>query len=107
MGGQNSCYRDFGGYLNCPGEMFGANAPGSTWRVTFDLANLLGSHNFAQLSPYSAFWSQGDGQFVKPPEKKKKKGGGGGGNGGGGGGNGGGGGGGPGGPPTPTLPPHP
>jgi membrane peptidoglycan carboxypeptidase len=105
MGGQNSCYRDFGGYLNCPGEMFGANAPGSTWRVTFDSANLLGAHDFAQLSLSSAFWSQGNGQFVKPPEKKKKKGGG---NGGGGGGNGGGGGGGGnGGPPPPQPPPHP
>jgi membrane peptidoglycan carboxypeptidase len=98
MGGQNSCYRDFNGNLQCPGEMFGANAPGSTWRATFDAANLLGSHDFAQLPLDSAFWSQGDGQFVKPPTKKKK----GHGGGGGGGGNGGGGPGGTGGPP-----PHP
>jgi membrane peptidoglycan carboxypeptidase len=104
MGGQNSCYRAFGGYLDCPGEMFGANAPGSTWRVTFDGANLAGSHDFAQLSLDSAFWSQGNGQFVKPPKKKKGPPKGGGGNGGGGGNNGGGGG--TGGGPT-GGPPHP
>ena len=96
MGGTNSCYRAFGGYLDCPGEMFGANAPGSTWRVTFDSANLTGSHAFGLVSPDSALWSKGNGQYVPPPPPKKggKGGGGNGGGKGGGGGNGGGGGGG-------------
>jgi membrane peptidoglycan carboxypeptidase len=97
MGGANACYRAWYGEQDCPGEMFGANAPGSTWRYTFDLANLTGSHAFALVSPDSELWSKGNGQYVPPPPSTKKPGkggkGGGGGNGGGGGGNGGGGGG--------------
>ena len=31
---------DGGGGQSCPGEMFGANAPGSTWHMTFDHAAL-------------------------------------------------------------------
>jgi hypothetical protein len=99
MGGYpDSCFRNFGGQLQCPGEMYGADAPGSTWRLTFDSANLDGSHAFGTVSPSSELWSKGNGQFVPPPPKKAKKptpgasGGAGGGNGGGGGGNGGGGG---------------
>jgi membrane peptidoglycan carboxypeptidase len=96
MGGEDSCFRPFYGGLQCPGEMFGADAPGSTWRLTFDSANLDGSHAFGTVSPSSELWSKGNGQYVPPPPKKAKtpgKGGGtGGGNGGGGGGNGGGGG---------------
>jgi membrane peptidoglycan carboxypeptidase len=111
MGGEDSCYRPFSGGLDCPGEMFGANAPGSTWRLTFDSANLEGSHAFGTVSPSSELWSKGNGQVVPVPPKAPKKpgkggggtggtgggnggGNGGGGNGGGGGGNGGGGGGG-------------
>jgi membrane peptidoglycan carboxypeptidase len=95
MTGYSACYQlEYGG-LDCPGEMFGANAPASTWHMTFDHANLSGSHDFALPSPYSELWSQGNGQVVKQPPKPKKRGGGngggGGGNGGGGGGNGGGG----------------
>jgi len=98
MTGYSACYDNEPGWggLECPGEMFGANAPASTWHMTFDNANLSGSQDFAQVSPSSSLWSQGDGQVVKQPPKKGGKGGGGGGggNGGGGGGNGGGGGGG-------------
>jgi membrane peptidoglycan carboxypeptidase len=112
MGGTNACYRAWYGGLDCPGEMFGANAPGSTWRYTFNEANLTGSHDFGTVSPDSELWSKGNGQYVPPPPKPKKTpkpgasggaGGGGGGNGGGngGGGNGGGGGGGGGTPPNP------
>ena len=46
MTGQSACYRAGGGDQDCPGEMFGANAPGSTWHMTFDHANLTGSHDF-------------------------------------------------------------
>jgi len=95
MTGYSACYDNEPGWggLECPGEMFGANAPASTWHMTFDNANLSGSQDFAQVSPSSSLWSQGDGQVVKQPPKKGGKGGGGGGggNGGGGGGNGGGG----------------
>jgi len=97
MGGTDSCFRNFGGQLQCPGEMFGADAPGSTWRLTFDSANLTGSHAFGTVSPSSELWSKGNGQYIAPPPKKAKtptpgkSGGAGGGNGGGGAGGGGGG----------------
>jgi membrane peptidoglycan carboxypeptidase len=101
MTGYSACYDNEPGWggLECPSEMFGANAPASTWHMTFDNANLSGSQDFAQVSPDSNLWSQGNGQVVKQPPKKGGKGdggggNGGGGNGGGGGGNGGGGGGG-------------
>jgi membrane peptidoglycan carboxypeptidase len=93
MGGEDACFRPFSGGLECPGEMFGADAPGSTWRLTFDSANLTGSHAFGTVSPGSELWSKGNGQYVPPPPKKAKTptpgksggaGGGGGGNGGGG-----------------------
>jgi membrane peptidoglycan carboxypeptidase len=97
MGGEDACFRPFYGGLQCPGEMFGADAPGSTWRYTFDSANLTGSHAFGTVSPDSDLWSKGNGQYVPPPPKPKKTGKGGGGAGGGGTGGGGGGGGGTGG----------
>jgi membrane peptidoglycan carboxypeptidase len=96
MGGQSSCYRLEYGLLSCPGEMFGADAPGSTWHMSFDHAALGPVTYFVPVPPDSPFNSQGNGQVVvqpKAPTKPK----GGGGNGGGGGGNGGGGGGGKGG----------
>jgi membrane peptidoglycan carboxypeptidase len=105
MTGMSACYRlEYGG-VECPGEMFGANAPATTWHMTFDHANLAGSQDFAPVSPSSELWSQGNGQTVKLPPKKSGKGGKGGGGGGGGGGNGGGGGGGAGGGPQPLPPP--
>ena len=99
MGGSASCYRlEFGG-IDCPGEMFGTNAPASTWHMTFDHANLGSVAYFVPVPADSPFNSQGNGQVVVQPKKPKKgNGGGGGGNGGGGGGNGGGNGGGGGGP---------
>jgi hypothetical protein len=110
MSGMSACYRlEYGG-VECPGEMFGANAPATTWHMTFDHANLSGSQDFAPVSPTSELWSQGNGQTVKQPPKKHHGGGGGnggGGNGGGGGGGGGNGGGGGGPNPLPTLPPVP
>jgi membrane peptidoglycan carboxypeptidase len=105
MTGYTACYRtEGGGFPSCPGEMFGANAPGSTWHMTFDHAALGKVTYFVPVPLDSPFWSQGNGQVVQQPKKPKKGkghghggGGGGGGNGGGGGGNGGGGGGGNGG----------
>ena len=94
MGGSASCYQlEFGG-LACPGEMFGTNAPASTWHMTFDHANLGPVTYFVPVPADSPFNSMGNGQVVVQPKKGKGGGGGGGGgNGGGGGGHGGGGGG--------------
>jgi membrane peptidoglycan carboxypeptidase len=97
MTGYTACYRtEGGGFPSCPSEMFGANAPGSTWHMTFDHAALGKVTYFVPVPLDSPFWSQGNGQVVQQP-KKPKKGKGHGGGGGGGGGNGGGGGGGNGG----------
>jgi membrane peptidoglycan carboxypeptidase len=99
MGGPGSCYRlEFGG-LSCPGEMFGTNAPASTWHMTFDHANLGKVTDFVPVPADSLFNAKGNGQVVAQPKPPKHKGGNGGG---GGGGNGGGPG--PGGPPTPITP---
>jgi membrane peptidoglycan carboxypeptidase len=85
MGGSASCYRlEYGG-LDCPGEMFGTNAPASTWHMTFDHANLGSVDYFVPVPGDSPFNSMGNGQVVVQPKKPKKgKGGGGGGGGGGG-----------------------
>jgi membrane peptidoglycan carboxypeptidase len=113
MANQTACFRQENtDYPYCPGEMYGANAPGSTWHMTFDYANLQGSQDFALVPPTSDLWNGGNGQQVKQPPKPTGKGGkggkGGGGTGGtggtGGGGNGGGGNGGGGGNPPVTPP---
>jgi membrane peptidoglycan carboxypeptidase len=104
MGGTSSCYRLESGGQYCPGEMFGANAPGSTWHMTFDNADLGPVTDFVPVPFDSLFNSLGNGQVViqpKPPKKPKGGKGGGGGNGGGGG-KGGGGGNGGGGTPSPA-----
>ncbi len=87
MGGSASCYRVESGGLACPGEMFGTNAPASTWHMTFDHANLGPNIGFVPVPADSPFNSMGNGQVVQQPTT----GGGGGGGGNGGGGNGGGG----------------
>ena len=92
MTGLSACYRLEDGGQQCPAEMFGANAPGSTWHMTFDHADLGPVTYFVPLSPGSPFLSQGDGTVVIQPPKPKNGNGGGngnGGNGGNGGGNGG------------------
>jgi membrane peptidoglycan carboxypeptidase len=107
MGGESSCYRLESGIQSCPGEMFGANAPGSTWHMSFDHADLGPVTSFVPVAPDSPFNSLGNGQVVVQP-KSPTKGHGGGGNGGGGngGGHGGGNGGNPGGP-VPASSPRP
>jgi membrane peptidoglycan carboxypeptidase len=77
---QNADYREnpaSGGGLATPGQMFGANAPGATWQMTFMNAN-LGSPpaNFVPVDPNSPFFSMGDGvNSPKPPKPKKHHGG--------------------------------
>jgi membrane peptidoglycan carboxypeptidase len=99
MTGMSACYRlEFGGY-ECPGEMYGANAPASIWHLSFDHANLGHWREFPPVSPSSPLWGQGNGQVVAQPKPKATPT-----NGGPSGGTGGGGGGGGGG--TGTPPPH-
>jgi len=68
MYNSSACYRNWQNYQDCPGEMFGANAPLSVWHVTFDNANLSGSTAFDPVPPWSALWEAGDGQTVKLPK---------------------------------------
>jgi len=71
----SACYQlEYGG-AHCYGEMFGANAPASTWHMTFDHADLAGSENFQPVPAGSSLWNAGDGQVVKQPAKKGGKGG--------------------------------
>jgi membrane peptidoglycan carboxypeptidase len=63
----SACYRLESGSQDCPGEMYGANAPASTWHMTFDHANLGQPRNFATVPKSSALWSQGNGQGVAQP----------------------------------------
>jgi membrane peptidoglycan carboxypeptidase len=83
MIGIRACYRALGG-LDCPGQMFGANAPGSTWQITF-LHAALGSPpaQFVPVPPNSPFYAEGNGQASPKPPPPPHHGGGGGGGGGG------------------------
>jgi membrane peptidoglycan carboxypeptidase len=92
MIGSNACYREVFGSEECPGQMFGDDAPGATWQMTFLHAQLGPPVGFVPVPPGSPFYSSGDGQISANPPKKNNGGGGGhhGGGGGGGGGNGGG-----------------
>jgi membrane peptidoglycan carboxypeptidase len=91
MIGSNSCYRDLYGE-DCPGQMFGDNAPGATWEYSFLRADLGPDVPF--VSPPGYFFSGGNGLGApKTVGGKKPKNGGGGGNGG------------PTPPPLPTPPP--
>jgi membrane peptidoglycan carboxypeptidase len=100
----NACYREdpaFGGGENCPGQMFGDNAPAATWQMTFSNADVGPGTAFPQVPGDSPFFSMGNG--INSPKPPKAPGGGKHGGGGGGGGKGGG----NGGPPTagPTVTP--
>ena len=59
MIGTSSCYRSFTGGLNCPGQMYGANAPASTWNRTFARADLGAPVPF--VYPPQSFFSEGNG----------------------------------------------
>ncbi|HEY6479054.1 MAG TPA: hypothetical protein VIZ00_03440, partial [Streptosporangiaceae bacterium] len=94
------CYRESpadGGGESCVGQMFGDNAPGATWQMTFMHAALGPPVPFVGVPGNSEFFSLGSGvSSPKPPKPTKpgKPGGPGGG----------GGGGGHGGPPPPVKP---
>jgi membrane peptidoglycan carboxypeptidase len=74
VGVPDSCYRYYpGGYQSCPGQMYGDDAPGSTWEFTFAHAQLGPDIPF--VSPPSSFFVLGPGNGpptpVNPPKKKK------------------------------------
>ncbi len=86
MIGNNACYREdpaFGGGLECPDQMFGDDAPGATWQLSFTHANLGNPIPFVDVPADSPFFSMGSGvnspKPPKPPKKPKPGGGGGGG----------------------------
>jgi membrane peptidoglycan carboxypeptidase len=83
MAGMTACYRDVFAGLQCPAEMYGANAPASTWWEAFTHADLGPNVNFTSLPPSSQLWSRGDGQSVAQQGSGHRGGGGGGGGGGG------------------------
>jgi membrane peptidoglycan carboxypeptidase len=85
MIGNNSCYREnpvFGGGLDCPEQMFGDNAPGATWQMSFLHAALGSPAPFVNVPDDSPFFSMGTG--INSPKPAAPSGGSGG-NGGGGG----------------------
>jgi membrane peptidoglycan carboxypeptidase len=71
MTGESACYRTEYDGQDCPGEMFGANAPLSVWHTTFDHASLSGSEDFQPVPAGSSLWHAGTGQSAKQPAKKK------------------------------------
>jgi membrane peptidoglycan carboxypeptidase len=64
MGGSNACYRTEYGSESCQQEMYGADAPASTWHMTFDHAGLGPVSYFVPVPPDSPFNGQGNGQTV-------------------------------------------
>jgi membrane peptidoglycan carboxypeptidase len=73
LGCPQSDFKQFpGGYLDCPGQMYGNDAPGATWEYSFLHAALGPRLNF-HYPPAS--YLPGSGQAPPPPSPKKKKGG--------------------------------
>jgi membrane peptidoglycan carboxypeptidase len=64
MGGTTACYQSASGGPTCPQEMFGANAPGQTWQMSFEHADLGQVHGFVAVPGNSPFMSKGNGQSV-------------------------------------------
>lgn len=76
MVGNNSCYRAnpmAGGGLDCPGQMYGANAPAATWQMTFEHAALGPARSFVSVPPNSPFYRLGTGVNSPKPKKPKSK----------------------------------
>jgi membrane peptidoglycan carboxypeptidase len=90
MVGNDACYQAQGGGPACDpaGEMFGADAPGHTWQLSFEHANLGSDAGFVAVPGDSPLMSMGDGQSAPQQGGKGKGKNGNGGNGNGGNGNG-------------------
>jgi membrane peptidoglycan carboxypeptidase len=82
MAGESACYDSTmpsAEGQDCPAEMYGANAPASTWYYTFTHFNLGSFEYFTAVPQSSSLWSKGTGLVVaKPPTKTTKNNGGGG-----------------------------
>ncbi len=62
MSGTGSCYQLPVGNLYCPGSMYGSMAPGETWQLTFEHANLANpAPGFVPPDPASPLFSMGNG----------------------------------------------
>jgi membrane peptidoglycan carboxypeptidase len=77
LGFPHACYREnltLGGGENCPGQMFGDNAPAATWQMTF-LSLGLPPVPFVGVPGDSPFFSMGNGfSSPKPPKPPKQPG---------------------------------
>ena len=73
MSGTSACYRLEVGGQECPGEMFGANAPGSTWHMTFDHADLGPVTYFVPVPADSPFNSHGQRPGRHPAEEAEER----------------------------------
>ena len=62
MVGSGACYQQQGGGLACDSEMFGADAPGHTWQLSFEHANLGPDVGFVPVPGDSPLMSMGNGQ---------------------------------------------
>jgi membrane peptidoglycan carboxypeptidase len=72
LGYPHACYREVDGSEQCPPQMFGDNAPGATWQMTFLHANLGPSVPFVGVPTSSPFFQLGNGfNSPKPPKPKK------------------------------------
>jgi membrane peptidoglycan carboxypeptidase len=74
MAGETACYDstmpgEEG--QECPAEMYGANAPASTWYYTFTHVNLGSFQYFTAVPASSNLWSEGNGVSVKQPATQK------------------------------------
>jgi membrane peptidoglycan carboxypeptidase len=63
------CYRDNQSGFACVSSMFGDNAPGATWQMTFMHAALGPPVSFVAPDPNSPLFSLGNGQMVKQKPK--------------------------------------
>jgi membrane peptidoglycan carboxypeptidase len=78
LGFPHACYRELGAGEQCPGQMFGDNAPAATWQMSFEHA-AVGDSSFVPVPGDSPFFSMGNGVNSPKPKKPKKPGKGGGG----------------------------
>jgi membrane peptidoglycan carboxypeptidase len=70
LGCPQATYRNFpGGLVECPYQMFGDNAPGSTWELSFMQAALGPPKAFGPVPGF--YFSLGSGAAPPPPPKKK------------------------------------
>jgi membrane peptidoglycan carboxypeptidase len=70
MAGETACYHSTmpsAPGLDCPAEMYGANAPGSTFYYTFSHLNLGPFEYFTAVPQSSSLWSKGNGTVAVKP----------------------------------------